>query len=209
MNIGIVGEGFGIGAGLIIAIGAQNAFVLKKGIMKQHVFITASTCSVIDIILIVLGSRGLGTVINSNPVLMILATLFGVIFLSIYGIKSFIAVFQSKNLNTEDSVYNGDTLKGTLITILALTVLNPHVYLDTVVLLGSIGARYPIYERYNFTLGACLASFTWFFGLAYGAGFLSFLFKKELTWKILDFVIGCTMFAIVYKLLEFGIENYV
>ncbi len=209
MNISIVGEGFGIGAGLIVAIGAQNAFVLKKGIMKQHVFITASTCSVIDIILIVLGSRGLGTVINSNPVLMILATLFGVIFLSIYGIKSFIAVFQSKNLNTEDSVYNGDTLKGTLITILALTVLNPHVYLDTVVLLGSIGARYPIYERYNFTLGACLASFTWFFGLAYGAGFLSFLFKKELTWKILDFVIGCTMFAIVYKLLEFGIENYV
>ena len=171
MNISIVGEGFGIGAGLIIAIGAQNAFVLKKGIMKQHVFITAFTCSMIDIILILLGSRGLGSVINSNPVLMLPATLFGAIFLSIYGMKSFIAVFKSKNLNSEEGSSDGETLKGTIITILALTVLNPHVYLDTVVLLGSIGARYPLYDRYNFTLGACLASLTWFFGLAYGAGF--------------------------------------
>lgn len=208
MNPTIIIEGFGIGAGLIIAIGSQNAFVLKKGIMKQHVFITALTCSIIDTILIVLGSMGLGTIISRTPMLMISATLFGIMFLSTYAIKSFIAVFQSKTLDSEDNKQESITVKATLITLFALTLLNPHVYLDTVILLGSIGARYPIFDRTNFVIGACMASFVWFFGLAYGAGFFSPLFKKEITWKILDFVIGCVMLTIVYKLFEFGISNY-
>jgi len=209
MNPSIIIEGFGIGAGLIIAIGAQNTFVLKKGIMKQHVFITALTCSIIDMTLIILGSMGLGTIISGTPMLMISATLFGIVFLSMYGIKSFMAVFQSKSLSSEDLKQNSSTLKNTLITLLALTLLNPHVYIDTVILLGSIGARYPIVYRTSFVIGACMASFIWFFGLAYGAGFLSPLFKKDITWKVLDFVIGCVMLTIAYKLFEFGINNYI
>lgn len=209
MNPTIIIEGFGVGAGLIIAIGSQNAFVLKKGIMKQHVFITALTCSIIDMLLIILGSMGLGTIISKTPILMISATLFGMVFLSMYGIKSFMAVFQSKSLNLEEDKKESTSLKATLITLLAFTLLNPHVYLDTVVLLGSIGARYPIVDRTNFVIGACMASFIWFFGLAYGAGFFSPLFKRDITWKILDFVIGCVMLTIVYKLFEFGINNYI
>ena len=209
MNPTIIIEGFGVGAGLIIAIGSQNAFVLKKGIMKQHVFITALTCSIIDMLLIILGSMGLGTIISKTPILMISATLFGIVFLSMYGIKSFMAVFQSKSLNSEEDKEDSTSLKVTLITLLAFTLLNPHVYLDTVVLLGSIGARYPIVDRTNFVIGACMASFVWFFGLAYGARFFSPLFKKDITWKILDFVIGCVMLTIVYKLFEFGISNYI
>lgn len=208
MNPTIIIEGFGIGAGLIIAIGSQNAFVLKKGIMKQHVFITALTCSIIDTILIVLGSMGLGTIISRTPMLMISATIFGIIFLSTYSIKSFMAVFQSNSLDSEEGEQESISLKATLMTLLALTLLNPHVYLDTVVLLGSIGARYPVLDRRNFVIGACLASFVWFFGLAYGAGFFAPLFKKNITWKILDFVIGCVMLTIVYKLFQFGISNY-
>ena len=209
MNPTIIIEGFGVGAGLIIAIGSQNAFVLKKGIMKQHVFITALTCSIIDMLLIILGSMGLGTIISKTPILMISATLFGIVFLSMYGIKSFMAVFQSKSLNSEEDKEESTSLKVTLITLLAFTLLNPHVYLDTVVLLGSIGARYPIVDRANFVIGACMASFVWFFGLAYGARFFSPLFKKDITWKILDFIIGCVMLTIVYKLFEFGISNYI
>ncbi|WP_028857028.1 LysE/ArgO family amino acid transporter [Psychrilyobacter atlanticus] len=209
MNPTIIIEGFGVGAGLIIAIGSQNAFVLKKGIMKQHVFITALTCSIIDMLLIILGSMGLGTIISKTPILMISATLFGIVFLSMYGIKSFMAVFQSKSLNSEEDKEDSTSLKVTLITLLAFTLLNPHVYLDTVILLGSIGARYPIVDRTNFVIGACMASFVWFFGLAYGARFFSPLFKKDITWKILDFVIGCVMLTIVYKLFEFGISNYI
>lgn len=208
MNPTIIIEGFGIGAGLIIAIGSQNAFVLKKGIMKQHVFITALTCSIIDTILIILGSMGLGTIISRTPILMISATIFGIIFLSTYAIRSFMAVFQSKSLGSEDDKQESVTLKATFITLLALTLLNPHVYLDTVILLGSIGARYPVLDRTNFVIGACLASFVWFFGLAYGAGFFAPLFKKDITWKILDFAIGCVMLTIVYKLFQFGISNY-
>ena len=119
------------------------------------------------------------------------------------------AVFQSKSLNSEEDKEESTSLKVTLITLLAFTLLNPHVYLDTVILLGSIGARYPIVDRTNFVIGACMASFVWFFGLAYGARFFSPLFKKDITWKILDFVIGCVMLTIVYKLFEFGISNYI
>lgn len=192
-------EGCGTGAGLIIAIGAQNAFVLKQGIMKNHVFVTALICSLIDAFLICAGVGGFGVILTSNLLLLSIARWGGAAFLFYYGFRSFRAVFKSESLKINVGPERPN-LRMTLTTVLALSLLNPHVYLDTVVLLGSIGAQFPPAERLYFALGAMLASFVWFFGMGYGARYLAPLFQKPLSWKILDFVIGCIMWAIALSL---------
>ena len=123
----------------------------------------------------------------------------GAAFLVYYGFRSFRSVFKSESLKLESGPERPD-LKTTLVTVFALSLLNPHVYLDTVVLLGSIGAQFPL-ERLFFAFGAMLASFIWFFGLGYGAAYLAPLFKKPIAWKILDFLIGCVMWAIALSLI--------
>lgn len=193
-------EGCGTGAGLIIAIGAQNAFVLKQGILKNHILITVLVCSIIDALLICVGVGGFGAILTSNLLLLTIARWGGAAFLIYYGFRSFRAVFKSESLKLESGQKRPD-LKTTLGTVLALSLLNPHVYLDTVVLLGSIGAQFPPSERLFFALGAMLASFIWFFGLGYGAAYLAPLFKKPIAWKILDFLIGCVMWAIALSLI--------
>jgi L-lysine exporter family protein LysE/ArgO len=193
-------EGCGTGAGLIIAIGVQNAFVLKQGILKNYVFITVLVCAIIDVLLICVGVGGFGAILTSNLVLLTIARWGGAAFLVYYGFRSFRAVFKSESLKLESGQMRPD-LKTTLGAVLALSLLNPHVYLDTVVLLGSIGAQFPISERLFFALGAILASFVWFFGLGYGASYLAPLFKKPISWKILDFLIGCVMWAIALSLI--------
>lgn len=192
-------EGCGTGAGLIIAIGAQNAFVLKQGIVKNYVFVTAFICALIDSLLISIGVGGFGTILTSNILLLTIARWGGAAFLFYYGLRSFRAVFRSEFLKL-DSKPEHPNLKMTLVTVLALSLLNPHVYLDTVILLGSIGAQFPTSERLFFALGAMVASFIWFFGLSYGARYLAPLFQKPLTWKILDFLIGCVMWVIAISL---------
>jgi len=193
-------QGFGTGASLIIAIGAQNAFVLKQGILKNHVFITSLMCSLLDALLISLGVGGFGAILATNPYLLAIARWGGAFFLAYYGVRSFRAVFKSESLKIEAHLERPD-LKATLVTVLALSLLNPHVYLDTVVLLGSIGAQFSSDMRIFFTGGAILASFTWFFSLGYGARYLAPLFRKPLSWKILDFFIGCIMWAIALSLI--------
>jgi L-lysine exporter family protein LysE/ArgO len=193
-------EGCGTGAGLIIAIGAQNAFVLKQGILKNYVFLTVLTCALVDALLIGVGIGGFGALLTSNTLLLTIARWGGAAFLGYYGFRSFRSVFKSESLKL-DSGPERLTLKMTLGTVLALSLLNPHVYLDTVILLGSIGAQFPEVERVFFALGAILASFIWFFGLGYGAAYLGPLFQKPLAWKILDFLIGCIMWAIALSLL--------
>ncbi|MBS0272414.1 MAG: amino acid transporter [Proteobacteria bacterium] len=193
-------EGCGTGAGLIIAIGAQNAFVLKQGILKNHVFITALTCALIDAFLISVGVGGFGVILTSNALLLTIARWGGAAFLGYYGFRSFQSVFKSESLKL-DLKPGRLSLKMSLGTALALSLLNPHVYLDTVILLGSIGAQFPKVERLFFALGAMLASFIWFFGLGYGAAYLGPLFQKPLAWKILDFCIGCIMWGIALSLL--------
>lgn len=193
-------EGCGTGAGLIIAIGAQNAFVLKQGILKNHVFLTALTCALIDALLISVGVGGFGVLLTSNTLLLTIARWGGAAFLGYYGFRSFRSVFKSESLKL-DSKSEHLSLKMALGTALALSLLNPHVYLDTVILLGSIGAQFPASERVFFAWGAMLASFVWFFGLGYGAAYLGPLFQKPLAWKILDFIIGCIMWAIALSLL--------
>lgn len=193
-------EGCGTGAGLIIAIGAQNAFVLKQGIQKNYVFITVLICSIIDAFLISVGVGGLGVILTSNMLLLTFARWGGALFLTYYGFRSFRSVFKSESLKLESSPER-PTLKVTIVTVLALSLLNPHVYLDTVVLLGTIGAQFSLSERYFFALGAILASFVWFFSLGYGAAYLAPLFRKPLAWKILDFFIGCVMWVIALSLI--------
>lgn len=207
MNLSVVTQGFGVGISLIIAIGAQNSYVLKNGILKKHVFVTALLCSLLDMILITAGTLGLSSIIDGNKTLMLLSTSFGILFLTYYGVSSIIKAIKSNEILDVENDKTNDSLKKTIVTILALTLLNPHVYLDTVILIGSIGSKFANHQQIDFIIGACSASFIWFFGLAYGARILIPIFKKEITWKILDIVIGLVMLRIASKLVVFALEN--
>lgn len=194
-------QGFALGASLIIAIGAQNAFVLRQGLKRQYVFVVALLCTLCDAVLIVLGVAGLGAIITSLPVLTLIATWGGAAFLLFYGLRSFRAAFHSQKLETQETTPAAVRLRDIVLSVLAFSLLNPHVYLDTVVLIGSIGAHYAGVERLLFAVGATLASLTWFFALAYGAAWLAPLFRHPLSWKILDFLVGCIMWAIAASLI--------
>lgn len=193
-------QGFGMGGGLIIAIGAQNAFVLSQGIKRQYHWIVAIICMLADVSLIALGVTGMGTFIASNKTLGQIAALGGAVFLFWYGYKAFRSVFQ-KSILTEEN-YQVKSLKGVLLTTLGVTLLNPHVYLDTIVLLGSIAGQFEPAGRYLFGLGAMSASIIWFFSLALGGKFLAPVFRNPTAWKILDFLIGTTMWVIALQLIS-------
>ncbi len=194
-------QGFGLGAGLIIAIGAQNAFVLRQGLKRQHLFVTASISTLCDAILILLGVGGLGAVIASVPALTIIATWGGALFLLFFGLRSFRSAMVKSALDADKASTQPVRPGGAILAVLAFSLLNPHVYLDTVVLVGSVGAHYQANERVFFALGAMLASCAWFFGLAYGAAWLAPLFQRPLAWRILDSIVGCIMWTIAASLI--------
>jgi L-lysine exporter family protein LysE/ArgO len=191
--------GFALGLSLIVAIGAQNAFVLRHGLRKSHVFWVALICAGSDAILIAAGVGGFGWLVRSAPWLEPAMTLGGAAFLIGYGAMSFRRAFMvSGGLSAAG---NGrDSLRATILTCLALTWLNPHVYLDTVVLLGSVSTKYGD-ERWIFALGAIIASFVFFFALAYGARLLAPVFAKSASWRILDALVGAVMWGLALKLI--------
>lgn len=193
-------KGFFTGAGLIIAIGAQNAFVLKQGLTKNHVFAIALFCTLSDALLIALGVSGLGVLLTSNQVLLIIAKWGGAAFLFWYGFRSFRSMFHSESLRTQHASAS-HSLKKILLTLAALTFFNPHVYLDTVVLLGTLGAQFEKVPRSFFALGAIVASTVWFFALSYGARLLAPLLRSQRSWKVIDCLIGCIMWTIALSLL--------
>lgn len=199
----IMFKGFGLGLGLIAAIGAQNAFVLSQGIKREYYIIVPLLCICCDAILITLGVAGVGSFLMSNPILSKAATIGGVLFLFGYGLKSFISLF--KNSVIEDDKREINTTWAVITTTLAITLLNPHVYLDTVVLLGSISTQYIGADRFLFGFGAIIASIAWFFSLSLGGRVLSPLFKNPISWKILDGFVGCMMWFIAYGLLKTGL----
>lgn len=201
-------QGFGLGAGLIIAIGAQNAFVLRQGLLRRYVFVTALLCTLCDATLIALGVGGLGTLIAQAPTLTAIATWGGAAFLLWYGLRSFRAALRPSALNAAGAT-GTTSLRATVLTVLAFSLLNPHVYLDTVVLVGSIGARYPADQRGTFALGAMLASLIWFFGLAYGAAWLAPLFQRPIAWRILDAIIGGVMWTIAASLVWSALRRHI
>ncbi len=198
--MGAFWQGLGLGAGLIIAIGAQNAFVLRQGLKKQHVFLSALICTLCDAALITLGVVGFGTVVSSRLVLTNLAAWGGAIFLFAYGLRAFISVFRAAGLEAEGSVTLSK--RDAILTTLAVSLLNPHVYLDTVVLLGGIGGQFTGQNRVFYGVGAVTASVVWFFSLAYGATRLGPLFRRKTAWRLLDAAIGVIMWSTGFSLIR-------
>ena len=196
------------GGSLIVAIGSQNAYVLKQGLLKSHVFLVCSICAIADALLIAIGTSGLGRVVSSYPQLLYYISLFGALFLFVYGVLSFRDAIkpvenQYSSMEGKSSQEGGSSsVKLVVITVLALTFLNPHVYLDTVLLIGSIASPYSNEAKYYFTFGAISASFIWFFSLGYGARLLIPLFAKTLTWQILNISIAIIMWSIAWMLLR-------
>ena len=193
--------GLGTGAGLIIAIGAQNAFVLSQGIRKKYIFTVPLICALCDALLISAGVAGMGALIERSPLLIKAASRGGAAFLFFYGIRSFVSAWKNKGgLNKGES--GEQNRQQVILMTLAITLLNPHVYLDTVVLLGSMSGTFPGMGRYYFGAGAVTMSFLWFFGLSLGAGRLAPLFRTPRTWQVLDTLIGIIMWVIALKLLN-------
>ena len=189
--------GFGLGFSLILAIGAQNAFVLRQGLRRSHVFAVVLTCALSDAVLIAAGVSGFGALAEAVPGLERVMRYGGAAFLLWYGARNFRAAWRGgATLEVADGAAG---LRAALLTCLALTWLNPHVYLDTVVLLGAISAQYD--NRLAFALGAMTASFVFFFGLGYGARLLAPFFARPVAWRVLDVLVGLTMWAIAAKLL--------
>lgn len=199
-------QGLGVGGGLIIAIGAQNAFVLSQGVRRNHPLQTALICSLCDATLIVVGISGVGTLVASNPQLAQMATWFGALFLLWYGSRSFRSALQGGSLASEKE--QSLPRRKLLWTTLALTLLNPHVYLDTIVLVGSISGQLADSERYLFGAGAISASIIWFFSLSLGAGLLAPLFRKPAAWRCLDGFVCLTMWGIALTLLWPELQRY-
>jgi L-lysine exporter family protein LysE/ArgO len=188
-------NGMGLGAGLIMAIGAQNAHVLRTGLRRQHVGLTVLACVLIDVVLIACGVAGMGAAVQASPMMLGLARWGGAAFLLWYGLRSWRAVFASGAL--QPGAAGAPVSAGrALAAIVALSLLNPHVYLDTVVLLGAIGAAFPAPERPAFALGAMSASALWFAALGFGATRLSQLFARPVAWKWIDGLAGTTMLAL-------------
>jgi len=192
-------QGFAIGLSLIVAIGAQNAFVLKQGLKKQAVFWVCFVCALSDSILVVLGITGFATVIQLYPELVGFAKWAGAVFLLWYGLQHAIQAFKS-NQSLHAGSQNDMQLSKIIMVCLALTWLNPHVYLDTVVLIGSISTQFEQTKLY-FTLGVITASWLFFFSLGYGARVLIPVFANPKAWKVLDVVIALIMWSIAISLI--------
>ena len=198
-------QGFSIGLSLIVAIGAQNAFILKQGLLKQHIFWLCLICALSDSILIAAGVFGFSHLVVNYPQSVEIAKYLGAIFLLVYGAQHFYqALFKSEKMNTGITEHNGSSLQSLIFICLALTWLNPHVYLDTVVLVGSISTQFEQTKLY-FLFGAITASWLFFFSLGYGSRFLLPIFQNAKSWKVLDGIIGIVMWWISFHLLQLNL----
>ncbi|MEE9901951.1 MULTISPECIES: LysE/ArgO family amino acid transporter [Acinetobacter] len=197
-SLSVFMKGFGIGSGLIVAIGAQNAFVLKQGLKQQYVFWLCLLCALSDSILIALGVLGFAEIMATSPLLITIAKYLGATFLLVYGAKAFHAALKNTQ-SIELMSHQKQTLTQVLLTGLAFTWLNPHVYVDTIVLIGSVATQFE--DKISFALGSIVASWIFFFSLGYGSKLLKPLFTNPKAWKVLDFIIGCMMWSIAISLL--------
>lgn len=206
--LSVVLKGMMISGGLIIAIGSQNAFILKQGLLKQHVTPIIAICFICDVVLMSLGILGLGKIINDSPILIQGLSAGGAAFLIWYGFNAFRSAWQqSSSMEVTTNNNNLTSTWSAILAALAITLINPHVYLDTVVILGGVGSTLSEIEKNWFLLGALIVSFIWFVALGYGSRLLAPLFKKPKTWMILDISIGLMMWWIAYGLIQF-LMNY-
>jgi L-lysine exporter family protein LysE/ArgO len=188
------------GLSLIIAIGAQNAFVIRQGLTRRHVFTVVAICTIIDASLIALGIGGLGAAIAGLPWLLEVIRWFGVAYLTWFGIKSAISATKSQTL--DPSGVESKSVGKVIATVVTLSLLNPHVYLDTVIFVGGVGNTFGD-NRWYFALGAMLASLIWFTSIGYGAKAASRFMSKPIFWKVLDAVIAVVMFSLAVTLAFF------
>ena len=186
------------GLSLIIAIGAQNAFVLRQGLARDRVAVVVAICALSDVVLICAGVAGIGTLVESAGWALDVVLWLGVAFLATYGLLTLWRARTPQSLRADEP--STSSLAGVAGKAVALTWLNPHVYLDTVLLLGSLAATHGSGGRWWFAVGACVGSLVWFAGLGYGARLLSPYLARPRAWQILDVLIGLTMLAIATSL---------
>ena len=184
--------GFFAGLSLIVAIGAQNAFVIRQGLTRQHVFVVVAICALADAALIALGIGGLGAIIQGLPWLLEIVRWFGVIYLTWFGIKSIRSAFKNEVMDASGT--QTTSLVKVVTSVLGFTLLNPHVYLDTVILLGSISNQFA--DKWAFGFGAMTASAVWFSSIGFGAKAASRFMSKPIFWRVLDSIIAAIMFSI-------------
>ena len=200
MLFSVAATGFLTGAGLIMAIGTQNAFVLRQGLQRSHVGLVVGICALGDIVLILSGVAGIGTLVHEWPDLLQVLRFGGAAFLAWYGLQAAQRAWKGTG-----GLMAGPGSEGSrrriLLACLAFTFLNPHVYLDTMVLLGSLSTPYPGRLQWVFAFGACAASVCWFLALGFGARLLQPVFRQPLAWRVLDGCIAVFMLALCALLL--------
>ena len=186
--------GFALSMGLILAIGPQNIFVLRQGLLRSHVFAVCLVCALADALLIAVGVLGLGAYLSGVEGAEFWISMAAALFIAGYGVMRVRSSMDPSGMSIGEE--DGAGLVPTLGTAMAFTFLNPHVYLDTVMLIGSASSRYASDERASFAIGAMLASFLFFFALGYGARRLSSLLESPDSWRFIDRGIACVMFVI-------------
>ena len=199
LDLAAAATGLLTGLSLIVAIGAQNAFVLRQGIRREHVLAVVAVCSVSDAVLITAGVAGLGALVSGSAAALQVVRFAGAAFLLVLA---FAAVRRARRPEHLDPAADSPARLGAVVlTTLGLTFLNPHVYLDTVVLLGSLAGHHGADGRWSFAAGAVLGSVAWFVALGYGARRLAPVFARPRAWQVLDLVVAAVMVAIAVSLL--------
>jgi L-lysine exporter family protein LysE/ArgO len=185
------------GLSLIIAIGAQNAFVIRQGLTKHHVLLVVAICAASDALLIVLGVGGLGQLIQRHHIVLTVIKWFGVIYLTWFGVRSLLSIFKDQTLIADTE--SRSSVTQIIGRTLGFTFLNPHVYLDTVIFLGGIGGQFKA-QKWSFALGASIASVLWFTSIGFGAKAAARFMSKAIFWKVLDGMIALVMFTLALLL---------
>lgn len=199
-------QGLALGASLIMPIGAQNAHVIRTAVRGRHLLLTVAVCVVVDALLIALGMSGVGLLVRSSPGLLLAARYGGAVFLLWYGVRCLVSAWRGGQAPAQESTpaHHGGGARQALLTVFGMSLLNPHVYLDTILLLGAIGASLAQEHRSAFAAGAMTASLLWFPGLGLVARRCAFILGRPAVWRAVEAFTGCMMLAIVLVLLKGG-----
>ena len=200
----IVVAGFLTGLSLIVAIGAQNAFVLRLGLIRSHVGVAVAICAISDALLIVVGTAGMGAIVQSHKSLLKAVSWIGAAYLLYFAFSAAKRIFKTESLHASEQT--AMSKKSVILSVIGFTWLNPHVYLDTVLLVGSIGSQFGN-QRWFFALGAATASLLWFTGLGYGSKAAARVMARPITWRILDIFIAIVMTTISISLIKTAMGN--
>jgi L-lysine exporter family protein LysE/ArgO len=195
-------SGFGLSLSLIVAIGAQNAFVLRQGLRREHVAAVVLVCAALDLALMAIGVSGVAAALGRHHAALAALAVAGAAFLALYGVQALRRALRPLALSAATDASAAPDLRRVLAQTLAITLLNPHVYLDTVLLVGAVGAQQPAALRPLFLAGAGLASGLWFTALGFGARLLAPVFARPPAWRALDTVVALTMFVLAGMLLR-------